>query len=249
MIRTLLIDDEAHVRRTLSSLIAHFCPNVLIVGEADGILSGITAIRRHNPELVLLDIKMKDGSGFDLLRRIDPVDFKVIFITAFEQFAVQAFKFSAIDFILKPVDPEDLVQAIARTERMVQAEMALRLKALEDNLSSPDARNRKIIVKTHDNIYVVNQRDILFCEADKNYTTIHMKAGTSIVSSKLLKDFEDILSGQGFYRIHKSYLVNLSKIERFEKGDGGSVVLSGGRKVPVASRKREQLLELFGKLE
>jgi two-component system LytT family response regulator len=248
MIRTLLIDDEGHVRRTLSGLIGHFCPTIALVGEADGVENGMQAIRKLKPDLVLLDIKMGDGTGFDLLKKIDSIDFKIIFITAYEQYAVQAFKYSAIDYILKPIDPEDLVQAVDRASRMMQAELTLQLKALEDNMSVHDPVGKKIVIKTLDNIYLVSHRDIVCCEADKGYTTVHLKNGNLILSSKILKDFEDMLTGLGFYRVHKSFLISLSAIERFEKGDGGFVVLSNGIKVPVASRKREELLDLFEKL-
>jgi two-component system LytT family response regulator len=249
MIRTLLIDDERHVRKTLAGLINHFCPHVILVGEADGVESGLQAIRKYKPDLVLLDIKMGDGTGFDLLRKIDSIDFKIIFITAYEQYAVQAFKYSAIDYILKPIDSEDLVLAIDRAIIMMQAELTLRLKALEDNLTIQNVPNKKIVVKTFDNIYLISHRDILCCESDGSYTSIHLKNGNRIVTSKILKEYEDMLSGLGFYRVHKSFLISLSAIDRFEKGDGGFIVLSNGLKIPVASRKREELLGMFDKLK
>jgi two-component system LytT family response regulator len=248
MLRTIIIDDESHVRRTIRSLVTHYCPHLQIAGEADGVGSGIETIRKLRPDLVLLDIRMKDGTGFDLLKKLDPIDFKVIFITAYDQYAVQAFKYSAVDYILKPVDPEDLIQAVNRTEKMLKGEVAMHLKALEGNLSPIDAGDKKIVIKTLDNIYLVSQREILYCEADGSYTTLCLANGKSIVTSRLLKEFDEILSPHGFYRVHKSFLINLSAIERFEKAEGGFLVLKEGGKIPVASRKKEELVALFEKL-
>jgi two-component system LytT family response regulator len=249
MLRALLVDDEMHVRKSVAGLIHHFCPKVVLVGEADSVESGLQAIRLYKPNLLLLDIQMGDGTGFDLLKKIDNIDFRVIFITAYEQYAVQAFKFSAIDYILKPVDPEDLMHAISRVENLEKEETSLRLSALEENLAMGGNGNKKLVIRTADNIHLVNQLDILYCEADGNYTTIQLKHGQRIVTSRLLKDFEEMLTGSGFYRVHKSFLINFSAIDRFEKADGGYIVLQGGHKVPVASRKKEELISLFEQFE
>lgn len=249
MLRTLLVDDEIHVRKSLAGLISHFCPDILLVGEADSVESGLQAIRHYKPNLLLLDIQMGDGTGFDLLKRIDSIDFRIIFITAYEQYAVQAFKFSAIDYILKPVDPDDLVNAISRVAYLEKEETDFRLRALQDNLSAGGNANKKIVIRTADSIHLINQHDILCCEADGSYTTLHLVNGQHIMTSRLLKEFEDMFAGNGFYRVHKSFLINLSAIERFEKAEGGYIVLHEGLKVPVASRRKEDLISLFGKLE
>ena len=248
MIRTVIIDDEPHVRKTLTSLLENFCPNVLIAGEAESIESGLAAIRKYHPDMVLLDIQLKDGTGFELLRKLDTIEFKIIFITAFEQYAIQAFRFSAVDYLLKPVDPEDLVGAIARAEQVLKSELKVRLAALENNLTAAEPAHRKIVIRTADNIHLIRQDDIVFCEADGSYTHIHLRDNRRIITSRLLHEFDDMLAGSGFFRVHKSYLINLAAIERFEKGEGGFVILAGDHKIPVASRKKDELMAMFEKL-
>jgi two-component system LytT family response regulator len=248
MLRTIIIDDEAHMRQTLEKLVEQSCPNVKLVALADGVQTGIEAIQKHHPDLVLLDIRMNDGTGFDLLKQLQPVDFKVIFITAFDQYAVKAFKFSAIDYLLKPVDADELADAVCKAEKLTQQDFSTQLEALGENMQPGNRANRKIILRTFDNIHLVKVQDINYCESEGNYTTIHLLNGKKIVVSTLLKEYEEMLKDCGFYRVHKSYLINMRHIERFEKGEGGYVVLETEAKVPVASRKREELLEMFDRL-
>jgi two-component system LytT family response regulator len=245
MIRTLIIDDEPHVRKTLTGLLENFCLNVQIAGEADSIESGLTAIRKLHPDMVLLDIQLKDGTGFELLRKLDNIEFKIIFVTAFEQYAIQAFRFSAVDYLLKPVDPEDLVEAIIRAEHVLKSELKVRLAALENNLTAAEPAHRKIVIRTSDSIHLIRQDDIAFCEADGSYTYINLRDNRRIITSRLLHDFDDMLAGNGFFRVHKSFLINLATIERFEKGEGGYVILAGNHKIPVASRKKDELMAMF----
>ena len=249
MIRVAVIDDEPHIRDGLLKLLGNHCPNVVVAGTAGNVWEGKELIKKQHPDLVLLDIRMDDGTGFDLLRQLDPVDFKVIFITAYEQYAVRAFKFSALDYILKPVDPDDLKEAVNRTEQILQHDLRIRLAALENNLLPANVPHKKLILKTAENVFIVEIPKISFCESDGSYTIIHLDDGKKIMVSKNLKEYDDILNDQGFYRIHKSFLINLSFVERFEKGEGGFVVLKNEVRIPVASRKREQLLELFDHLE
>jgi len=248
MLRTVIIDDEAHARETLARLIAVHCPQVKLVGEANGVQSGLKIIRELHPQLVLLDVKMDDGTGFDLLRLCNSIDFKVIFITAYEKYAVQAFRFAAVDFLLKPVNPEELSEAVNHAENLIQEYFATQLQALEDNLRTEIRHKKKIVLKTLENIHLVEVQNIAFCESDGCYTFVHTNAGEKIMISKTLREFDDMLSESGFYRVHKSYLINLSYITRFEKQEGGYIILASGDKVPVSSRKREELLELFEKL-
>ena len=238
MLRTVIIDDEAHVRETLTRLLVMHCPQVKVVGEAFSVASGLKVINEHNPQLILLDIKMDDGSGFDLLQKIEVIDFKVIFITAYEKYAVQAFKFAAIDFLLKPVNPEELADAVMRTETLVQEHFNTQLQAMQENLRNDIRQKKKIVLKTLENIYLVDMQDITHCDSDGCYSTVHLANGEKIVISKNLGEFEDMLGESGFYRVHKSYLINLMHIKRFEKQEGGYIILTGDDKVPVASRKR-----------
>jgi two-component system, LytTR family, response regulator len=248
MLRTILVDDEERVRKTLEIMLRKHCPNVKIVAEADGVESGIQAIKKHHPDLVLLDIKMDDGTGFDLLWKLDPVDFKVIFITAYDQYAIKAIKFSALDYLLKPVDPDELVHAVAKAEKMVLDEMNKQLDTLAENVRGEEKSSKKIILKTFDNIHLLRIRDISYCESNGNYTNFHLLNGKVILVSVTLKEYDDMLSEYGFFRAHKSFLVNLAHVERFEKSEGGSIVLADEVKIPVSYRKKEQLIEMLHRI-
>ena len=248
MLRAVIIDDEAHARETLAKLLVIYCPQVRVIGEADSVSGGLKIIRELHPHLVLLDVKMDDGTGFDLLNHCDSIDFKVIFITAYEKYAVQAFRFAAVDFLLKPVIPEELTEAINHAETLIQEHFATQLQALEENLRTDIRQKKKIVLKTFDEIHLVEIQNITFCESDGCYTNVHTVGGEKILISKTLREFDDMLSDSGFYRVHKSYLINLSHISKFGKQEGGYLILASGDKVPVSSRKREELLELFEKL-
>jgi len=248
MLRTVIIDDEDLVRETIGTLLAIYCPQVKLVGEAGSVESGLKIIHDLHPHLVLLDIRMDDGTGFDLLHRFEAIDFKVIFITAYEKYAIQAFRFAAIDFLLKPINPEDLSVAVKRAETLIQEHFNSQIQALEENLKTEFRQKKKIVLKTQGNIYLVDLQNITHCESDGCYTFVHTTGGDRILITKTLKEFDDMFSDSGFYRIHKSYLVNLTQIKRFEKQEGGYIILTTDHKIPVASRKREELLELFEKL-
>jgi two-component system LytT family response regulator len=209
----------------------------------------LKAIEEFHPDLVLLDIKMGDGTGFDLLKLAEPINFKVIFITAFDQYAIQAFKFSAIDYLLKPVDPEDLKVAVNRAKQMVQQDLSTQLQVLDENLKSNDAtRGKKIILRTSDTIHLLKVSDITYCESDISYTQFYLADGRKILVSRTLREYEDMLKEFGFFRVHKSFLVNLFAISKFEKADGGYLVMENNDRVPVSSRKKDELMELFDRI-
>jgi two-component system LytT family response regulator len=248
MLRTLIIDDEPHVRKTLSRMVEEECENVKLLGTAGSVQEGLQAINKYHPDLIFLDIKMDDGTGFDLLKKAEPVNFKVVFITAFDQYAIQAFKFSAIDYLLKPVDPEDLVDAINRAEEMIQQDFSTQLRVMDENLRTSDHNDKKILLKTADTVHLVKVRDIFYCESDQSYTSFFLSDGQKILVSKTLREYEDLLKDFGFFRVHKSFLVNLFAVSKFKKGDGGYLVMENNDRVPVASRKRDELMLLFEKL-
>jgi two-component system LytT family response regulator len=247
MLRTIIIDDEAPVREMLARLVKKFCPQVQLVGEAYSVASGLKAIRELNPGLLLLDIKLEDGTGFDILRQLGNIDFKIIFITAYEKYAVQAFKFAAIDFILKPVNPEELADAVMRAENLSQHQFNTQLQALEENLKTDIHQKKKMVLKTQENIFLLDLQNIIHFESDGCYTRVYATEVEPILVSRTLKDYDEMLSGSSFYRVHKSYLINLNHIRRFERQEGGTIVLTGNHKIPVASRKRDELLEIFEK--
>ena len=248
MLRTLIIDDEQHVRDTLMNMLEMNCPEVRIVGQASGVLSGIAAIRELQPELILLDIQMKDGTGFDLLSRLPSIDFKVIFITGYDQYALEAFRFSAVDYLLKPVNPELLTEAILRAGKLIQEHFNKQMKALEENLRTVSGKNRKIILRTNESIHLLDISNIICCDSDSSYTTVHTVEGEKIIVSRTLKEYQEMLTECGFYRVHKSYLINLVHLKRFDRQDGGYIVLTNDLKIPVASRKRDEMLGLLERM-
>ena len=245
MLRTIVIDDEDYQRSAIEKVISRFCPNVSLVGSANSVKSGISTIKMKKPDLIFLDIKMGDGTGFDLLEKIDNINFKVIFITAFDQYAIKAFRFSAIDYLLKPLDPDDLIAAVEKAENIILKDFNVQLKNLKEHLTPDENRINKIIIKTFDNVHLVPINEILYCESDGNYVNIFLSDQTKIMVSALLKDYEDMLSSNGFFRVHRSYLINMKYIRSFEKADGGTLILENQIKIPVASRKKDELLEMF----
>lgn len=248
MINTLIIDDEANIREMLSGIISKWCPEANIIGDAEGVLAGFNAINKLKPDLVLLDIQMNDGTGFDLLKKFENPQFKVIFITAYEEYALQAIKASALDYILKPVDPEELINAVRKAERNREGNNRQQLQALLENLNPEKKEANKIVLKTSENIHLVKTCEISYLESDKGYTTFNLKNGEQILISRTMKEFEELLKDEKFVRTHKSYLVNLDEIKRFDKEDGGYVVMENDRRVPVASRKRDYLINLIEEL-
>ncbi len=248
MLRTIIIDDEDLVREAIRRLLAMYCPQVKLIGETHSVTSGLKMIRDLHPHLVLLDVRMDDGTGFDLLHQFENIDFRVIFITAYEKYAVEAFRFAAVDFLLKPINPEDLMNAVRRAETLIQEHFNSQLQALEENLRTEFRQKKKIVLRTQENVHLVELQHITFCESEGSYTFINTANGDRILITRTLKDFDDMFCDSGFYRVHKSYLVNLTQIKRFEKHEGGYIILNNDQKIPVASRKREELLELFEKL-
>jgi len=246
MIRIIIIDDEIHNRQMISDLLRKHFPNVSVIGEAGGVSSGIETIRQLSPDLVLLDIKMDDGDAFDLLNRIGNVNFKIIFITAFEEYALKAIKFSALDYLLKPVLLPELELAINKAEQQILKDLHLQLAELSNNIQPQ--QKKRIVLRTAEKLHLIPVMEIIRCEAERNYSMFFLENSKKIIVSRPIKDFEDILTEQGFFRLHKSHLVNTSFIDGYVKSEGGHVVLTDGTKLPVALRKRNQLIELFDKL-
>lgn len=245
MISAIVVDDEAKARETIALLLA-LCPvEVHLIGEAVDVDSAYEIIKRLSPNLVLLDINLPNGTGFDLLKKFDKINFKVIFITAHEEYAVQAFKCSALDYVLKPINSADLFKAVEKAnESLSNDEMASKLTALLSNLE----KLKKIVLKTAESIHIINVEAIIRCEADVNYTTFFLTNGKRLLVSKPLKDYDDLLSNAGFFRTHQSHLINLDHMLRYDKNDGGYIVMDDNSPVPVSTRRKDVLFELFGKM-
>jgi two-component system LytT family response regulator len=253
MVRIVIVDDEIRARETIQAMLEIYCKDTAqVVGQAKNVRTGIDIIKELKPDLVLLDIKMPDGSGFDLLARYGKIDFKVVFITAFEEYAIQAFKFSAIDYILKPIEPDDLREAIDRVNDLLQTvqpnNMDVQFETFLSNMQNNNSDDKKLVLKTTENIFVIPIRDVVALSSDRNYTRFDFLDRQPIIVSKTLRDFDYLLTDYGFMRVHRSHMINLKYIERFEKIDGGYAVMRGGLKIGVSHRKKEDLLAFFSQL-
>ena len=244
MIRTIIIDDNKNNRNRLTKMITDHFQNISIIGEAEDVESGVRIIGKLKPELVLLDIRMGDGDAFDMLKRIDNIFFKIIFVTAYEEFAMKAIKFSALDYLLKPVTVEDLKIAFEKAEKQILNDLKIQLSTLQLNLNS--SKSKTIVLRTMDKIYLVEVKEIVHCESEGNYTLFFTQDGQKYMVSNPMKEYSDILEDHGFFRIHKSHIVNISFINSYDKA--GYVILKDGNSLPVAKRKKSKLLELFASL-
>lgn len=240
MTRVLIIDDEEKARTALRNLLEKHCPDIRIMGEAGNVRSGLELIEQEQPDAIFLDVQMPDGTGFNLLEQAGKINFKVIFVSAYDSFAMQAFKFSALDYLQKPVDPDLLIDACSRLVKSESRyeEINKKLEVLLGNMNSFE----KIALPTMDGIIFVKIRDITRCESDNNYTNIFLNNGQKIIVSKTLKEYDDMLTPFNFFRIHKSYLINLAYLQRYKKGEGGSVIMEDGAELEVSRRRKEEFL-------
>ena len=260
MIRAIIVDDEEKSRKLLKDLLSKYCTNISVVEMAESVYSGMKAIQRHKPDLIFLDIIMPDENGFRLLEMIKDIDIEVIFTTAYDQYAVKAIRFSAMDYLLKPINIEELQNAVTRVEDKInhkQEEQTFNKRLhvfLENSQSMP--HQKKIGLPTQSGINFVAIEDILLCRAEGNYSIIYMVSnGGKEIITRTLKEFEELLSDFNFFRIHRSYLINLNHIKEYNRtnqsldydGDGGCVVMSNNMKVPVSRDKRKLLLGKFSK--
>lgn len=238
--RTLIIDDEQECRRATRLIAEKYCPNLQIVGEANSVTTSLKAIDELQPELVLLDIQMQDGTGFDLIKHYETIPFKIIFITSFDQYALQAFQLSALDYLLKPIEPELLIKAV---HKAITVDVSHTIKQqVEIQLASLQAKQR-IALPTLEGLEIFNLDDIMYCESDSNYTMFYLKNNSKFMVSRTIKEYEDILPEKQFVRIHKSYIINLLFVTKYIKGDGGDIVLSNGVCLPIARLRKDKLLE------
>lgn len=249
MIKAIIVDDEQRSRETLNGLIDRYCPEVFVIAQATGCKDGIEKTKKFDPDIVFLDIQMPDGSGFNFLEAFDKFNFEVIFTTAHDQYAIMAIKYSALDYLLKPVDPDELKIAINTfLQKKDKGQINKNIKVLLDNIKSPQNDAKKIILSTSEGMHIVNTDDIIRCESDDYYTNFFFLNGTSLLISKTLKQNEAMLSDFNFIRPHKSHLVNIKYIKSYLKVDGGYILMTDGSKIPVSRRKRESIVEILNHL-
>lgn len=238
MTKVLIIDDETRTRELIAKMIDSFGFDVQCIPEGENVQSGIEAIQKHNPDIVFLDIQMPDGTGFDVIRSIEDKNFEVIFITAHEEFAIKAIKFSALDYLLKPVDTAELKAALERALESIDANKEVKqFDALQSNINPSE--KRRLVLKTQESVHVVDLDDIIRCEADRNYTSFFLVGGKKILVSKTLKEYENLLSNHNFLRVQQSHLINIDFVDRYDKKNGGAVVMKDGSEVPLSPAKRE----------
>src|SRR5262245_61400240 len=220
MIRTVVIEDEEHSRKMLLEILHDHCPQLNVVGDADSVKTGLTTIAVERPELVFLDIELQSETSFEMLERLPEINFELVFTTAFDHYALKAIKFCAIDYLLKPIDLKELQMAVAKAEkRLNRAYLNKNLEVLVHNLKSGSQKNHRIAVSTLEGLLFLNVCDIIYCESNGPYTHFILRQGNKIITSKHLKEYENLLSGYDFFRIHKSYLVNLQEIQKYIRGE------------------------------
>jgi two-component system LytT family response regulator len=245
----LIVDDEKRAREIIKKLIELEGIENMVITEAGSVEKALQCISEYPPDLVLLDIQLKDGTGFDLLNKIKNQHFQIIFITAFDEYAIKACKVSALDYLLKPVDPEEFSLALKKAEKRINREkLADRLDTFLLNMEGETREIKKITLKTSDTIYIVNVSDIVFCEGAGNYTTFHLLDKQKIMVSKPIGEYEEIIATQKFIRIHQSFLVNVDHIIRYKKGEGGFIVTALNNSIPVSTRKKEQLMQFLNRI-
>ncbi len=247
MIKAIIIDDIEQARVTLKKDLQVYAPDVQIIGEANGVVEGAKLLKNTKPDILFLDIQMQDGSGFDLLDILKEINFKIIFITASDAHAIKAFRYAAIDYLLKPVDPDELLHALKKF-REQQLNENEKYQLLNETLKNTQKVHERVALHTQDKIHIVNIRDIIRCESNVNYTEFHFSNTKKLLVTKTLKEFEDLLSDQGFYRVHQSHLVNTRFIKEFVKTDGGYLMMTDGCNVPVSTRKRPEVMKMLEEL-
>lgn len=244
MIKAIIIDDIEQARITLKKDLQVYASDVEIIGEANGVIEGAKLLKNTMPDILFLDIQMQDGSGFDLLDILKDINFKIIFITASDAHAIKAFRYAAIDYLMKPVDPDELKSALQKY-REHQPNENENYKLLNETLKNTQKPHERLALHTQDKIHIVNILDIIRCESNVNYTEFHFSNGKKFLVTKTLKEFEDLLNDQGFYRVHQSHLVNTKYIKEFVKTDGGYLIMTDGCNVPVSSRKRPEVVKML----
>lgn len=247
MIKAIIIDDIEQARITFKKDLDAYAKDVEVIAEAGGVIEGAKLLRQLQPDILFLDIQMQDGSGFDLLDVLADIPFKIIFITASDAHAIKAFRYAAIDYLLKPVDPDELIRAMERFRKQ-QLNENEKYKLLNYSLKNHNKPNERLALHSQDKINIVNITDILRCESSVNYTSFHFKDGKKMMVTRTLKDFEDLLNDQGFYRVHQSHLVNTKFIKEYVKTEGGHLIMSDGSMVPVSTRKRPEVIKMLEEL-
>jgi two-component system LytT family response regulator len=247
MIRSVIVDDFVEAVNSLKADLTQWCPEVSLIGTANSVKEGIQLIQQTKPQLVFLDIQLGDGEGFDILNELQDPDIQVIFTTGIDNQGIRAIKYSALDYLLKPVDPDELIEAVKKARgKELQQSLSDNLKLLRDYLSSGSPAPKRLALNSADRVHVIQTNEIVRCESERNYTTFFLSTGKQIVVTRTLKEYEELLEPIGFVRVHHSHLINIEFLKEFIKQDGGYVLMKDGSNVPVSVRKKEDLLRILG---
>ena len=249
MVKAVIVDDELHAQNAIEIILKSQFLEIEIVGKAENVKSAVYLIKKTEPELLFLDIDLPDGKGFDILKQLDHKAYKVIFITAYQEYAVQAIKFSAFDYILKPLNPLELMEAVKNALTVCTDEQyKLKLDAFLNNFNNTTPGVKKLVLKTSDKIHILDVKDIIRCESENTYTTFYTNTGNKILVSKSIKKYEEMLCPIGFMRTHQSHLINLNYIAYFDKHLGGAIVMTDNSNIPVSAQKKALLMEYLDSL-
>jgi two-component system, LytTR family, response regulator len=243
MITAIIIDDEPYCCETLEMMIAKFCPELKVVAVLHSGAEALEALSQHRPQLVFLDIEMPYMNGFEFLERAHFVNFGLIFTTSYDQYAIKAIRFSAMDYLLKPIDRLELIQAVAKVSKSLENPTAMQLEILMEKFNWPMNPIKKIALPTMDGLQMVDIDSIIHCASDSNYTNFFLKHDKKLTASRTMKDVEELLSDYAFLRVHNSFIVNLNEINKYFKGEGGYLLMSDGSHIDVSRSRKEMLLQ------
>lgn len=246
-IKAFIIDDEFQSRNFLHKMLQQYFPEIIVAGHASNVEEGLQGIKEFHFDIVFLDIQMKGETGFDLLNKLDKIDFSLIFTTAYDQYAVKAFRFNAIDYLLKPIIADELVEAVNKVIKRNPTQSASKeqVERLYQDIKNPHKIHDKIAVPTGEGFIVIPLNEIVYCHASSNYTEFYLTDQKCILSSYTLKQYDEILTLQSFFRAHRSYLINLAHVKIYRKGKGGEVVMSNGHEIEIAETHKDEFFHLL----
>ena len=244
MLKTLIVDDEQASRTTLRNFLQQYCPQVQVLAEAANITEAKALIEQHDPNLVFLDVEMPFGNGFDLLESLPSVGFKVVFVTAFSHYALRAIQYSAAHYILKPVDIDELVEAVARVSDGGDS-YPDSTQVLLANIKTTQKQKTKVVLPIINGFEVVEAEEIIFCQAEENFTRFYLESGREVLICRTLKYYQEVLQPLDFLRVHKSYLINLQHVRKYRKGRGGDVTMANGMELPVSPTQKDALMRYY----